>query len=265
MIELVTRHIYDLVPQWRGRPVDSVEFLAGGFSNDNYAFGIEGRRYVLRLPTVQQPFVDRIHEQQWYSRLPPKLSITPKAFDAKTGRMISEWVDGALLIDAWPNLNEQLLLEYLSTLHGKMPEAGRDYDINALCQDYWQGPPPVGAAAVPGRLSVSCHNDLNPWNVLVTSSGWITLDWEFVGRNDPLFDLVCLHQGLELPEATLPELAFAYLGNDAGAIERRLQRVLRSFWVRELGWATYQISHGNQRTEVHEQADLAQAKLAQYS
>ena len=126
MIELVTRHIYDLVPQWRGRPVNSVEFLAGGFSNDNYAFGIEGRRYVLRLPTVQQPFVDRIHEQQWYSRLPPKLSITPKAFDAKTGRMISEWVDGALLIDAWPNLNEQLLLEYLSTLHGKMPEAGRD-------------------------------------------------------------------------------------------------------------------------------------------
>lgn len=264
MIEQVTRHIYDLVPQWRGRHVDGVEFLSGGYSNDNYAFNIAGKRYVLRLPAVQQPFVDRAHEQHWYSRLPPQLSISPRVFDAKTGRMISAWVDGVLLIDAWPTLNQQQLLGYLGSLHGKMPEAGRDYDINALCQAYWQGVSPPQVAAVPAHLSASCHNDLNPWNVLVTSGGWITLDWEFVGRNDPLFDLVCLHQGLELPDETLIDLAVEYLRGDTGVTEHRLPRVLRSFWVRELGWATYQISHGNQRDEVREQAELAQSKLAQY-
>ena len=36
---------------------------------------------------------------------------------------------------------------------------------------------------------------------MVTPDGWKTLDWEFFGLNDPLFDLVALHQGLELPIA----------------------------------------------------------------
>ena len=41
--------------------------------------------------------------------------------------------------------------------------------------------------------------DLNPWNVIVTEARWETIDWEFVGNHDPLFDLITLHQGLNLP------------------------------------------------------------------
>ena len=44
-----------------------------------------------------------------------------------------------------------------------------------------------------------CHNDLNPWNVIVSAADpgrWCTLDWEIAGDNDPLFDLICVSEGL---------------------------------------------------------------------
>ena len=54
------------------------------------------------------------------------------------------------------------------------------------------------------------HNDLNPWNILCATDGWRTLDWEWVGTNDPLFDLVTLGLGVQVDHPTLVEMARDY-------------------------------------------------------
>jgi len=108
---------------------------------------------------------------------------------------------------------------------------------------------------------VLCHNDLNPGNLIETPAGqWITLDWEWFGRNDPLFDLIALHQGLGLDDALLPALAESVTGQDPQA--ERLTACLTAFWLREYGWANAELAAGSTRPEIAVQRDLGASKLA---
>ncbi len=257
--EQAVRHAVALLqPDW-GEIAD-IQYLEGGYSNANYTFRHGEARYVLRMPERVQPYVDRKREHGWYQRLSNGLSVKPLVLDTRTGHMIVPWIEGELLIDAWPGLDVADLLDYLARLHRRLPVAEAVYDVAALAREFWQGPPPFAPTPL-GSETVTCHNDLNPWNVIVTPDGWITLDWEFAGRNDPLFDLVTLHQGLALPAEELPPMAAAFLAAAPGAIASRLDGVLRNFWLRELGWAEYQMRHGNVRQEVREQAERAKAEL----
>jgi aminoglycoside phosphotransferase (APT) family kinase protein len=249
-----------LMPDWRIDDVTDVEYLPGGYSNNNYAFSRADARYVLRIPQRTQPYVDRVHEQAWYARIPQGMAPVPLALDTETGVMLSPWVEGVLLIDAWPSLTEADLIGYLRRLHRQMPADPRTYDLTALmtayeCIDSGFTPPRLDA-----RHLITCHNDLNPWNVLVTNRGWVTLDWEFVGRNDPLFDLVSLHQGLALPSDSLMEFAGLYLSEPD--VAARLPHAERAFWLREYGWAHHQLNAGNDRDEIREQKDIAAAALS---
>ena len=247
-----------LQPDWG--EISDIEYLSGGYSNANYTFRHGEQRYVLRMPERVQPYVDRQREHGWYQGLPEGIGAKPVVLDIPTGRMIAPWVDGELLIDAWSDLTTTDLLEYLVELHGRLPASEAVYDVAALAREFWQGPAPLSAAPLPAQ-TLTCHNDLNPWNVIVTPDGWITLDWEFVGHNDPLFDLVTLHQGLALPAEELLPMAATSLGSSPAAIVTRLDGVVRNFWLRELGWAEYQMRHGNTREEVREQAAQAKAEL----
>ena len=249
-----------LMPDWRIDDVTDIEYLPGGYSNINYALSHAGVRYVLRIPQRSQPYVDRVHEQAWYARMPAGLAPAPLALDAETGVMLSPWVDGVLLIDAWPSLRETDLIDYLTRLHAQIPADARTYDLAALMKAYACTDGEFAAPQLQAEHLITCHNDLNPWNVLITDDGWITLDWEFVGRNDPLFDLVSLHQGLELPSDTLAEFASLYLPEPE--VAGRLPKAERAFWLREYGWAHHQLNIGNARDEIRDQKDLAAAALS---
>ena len=106
--------------------------------------------------------------------------------------------------------------------------------------------------------STTCHNDLNPWNVIVTEARWETIDWEFVGNHDPLFDLVTLHQGLNLPAEELFEMCPEL---DPKSTRTRIEANIKNYWLREGGWAKYQIQQGNNREEIRTQLENAQAKV----
>lgn len=255
-----TRALGELMPDWDIKAVSDVEYLPGGYSNRNYAFTYADRRYVLRIPQGRQPFVDRTHEAAWYARLPPGVAPSPLALDTVSGVMLTPWVNGQLLVDAWPQLTAADLITYLLNLHAVIPEDHRAYDLQSLMASYQSDGQEIEAPAWQSHYLITCHNDLNPWNVLVTNDGWITLDWEFVGLNDPLFDLVSLHQGLQLPADEL--MAFASLYADKAELEMRLPKAERAFWLREYGWADYQISIGNAREEIRQQKDMAQAALS---
>lgn len=258
------RRISTLRPDWKPDDVSGFIYMEGGYSNDNYRFEYRGQRYVLRAPFQPRPFLDRRLERTLYAEVD---SVMPElvAFDEQSGHMITRWVPGVMLADRRPRGPE--LVEYLQRLHGRMPPIERIYDPLAQAVEHLEhaaAPAWVDALAARTRWSpeqvTACHNDLNPWNVICTPDGpWVTLDWEWAGRNDPLFDLVTLHQSSGLGDAELPSLAADFLGSAPS--KSRLEACLTVFWLRETAWAMAEMSAGNSRPEVVEQHRLGLERL----
>ncbi len=262
--EALRRRVRELCPDWDPDALSGFLFLEGGYSNDNYRFTYRGERFVLRQPFRQREFVDRTLESAVYGSLPPGTAPEVVALDTASGCMISRWVPGDLLADI--EARDDMLVPYLQVLHQALPAIERTYDPLAQARAHLErcsAPPALeraaGAAWNPGHTA-PCHNDLNPWNVIRNAAGrWVTLDWEWAGRNDPLFDLVTLHQGAALADAVLPAMAASYLG--APVARDRLEHCLRAFWLRETTWALAEIAAGNDRPEVREQRRLGLERL----
>ncbi|MDE0349105.1 MAG: phosphotransferase, partial [Gammaproteobacteria bacterium] len=182
-----------LMPEWRVQTVDHVSYLPGGYANDNYRFEYEGGAYALRI--ARHPGADRRAEALFL-----QLASAPEvvAFDLPTGHLLTRWIDGALLADS--PVPPETAAAYVQALHAEIPSGVRSYDPREAIHRDLAGAGKLARNAVlalerldwtPAGLG-GCHNDLNPWNVLCTERGWRTLDWEFAGDNDPLFDVVCL-------------------------------------------------------------------------
>lgn len=245
-----------LVPDWNDPQLFSDwTYLEGGYSNDNYAFSQNGARFVLRIPRGQLTPESWQKELAWYGRLTTEVGVQPIAFNADTGQMITPWVNGILLVDLWnkQQLNPQpsdsvitRLSQYLKTLHNQLPITENRYS---------------NSMEMASGGYITCHNDLNPWNIIVADDDhWVTLDWEWVGLNDPIFDVVSLHQGLELNGGLL-QLCQLYLGANTNNLYSRLSKALQAYWKRQLTWAEKQIDGGNDRDEIITQRTTAAHKL----
>ena len=99
-----------------------------------------------------------------------------------------------------------------------------------------------------------------PQSDLASRPSFRTLDWEFAGDNDPLFDLVGFGLGLQWTPAQLAACAAAYAATPAGqtrplhATRERLADTVCAYQIREYAWAVAQIAAGNDRPEIIEQA-----------
>ena len=265
--ELIVR-VRRLMPQWGTDALTDFVYLPAGYSHDNYSFRHNVDRYVIRLPIGARPHSEWRIEKAFYAS--PGNVLVPEvvAFDIDTGAMISRWVDGPLMEDAPPSGEE--LVSFLRALHQNIAPAARLYDPIARSKRNLATPGPnqpssrigqlVDRSAWPQTRLVTCHNDFNPWNVICTPGGpWVTLDWESHGNNDPLFDLVTMHQGLELDNAVLPGLCDDLL--DEPPAPGRVEQVLIAFWTREYAWAFSEWQKGNQRDELRKQMALSEDKL----
>jgi aminoglycoside phosphotransferase (APT) family kinase protein len=257
VIRHLRRRIARLRPDWDPDRLSGFLYLEGGYSNRNFRFAYAGERYVLRAPWREGRLADRRLEEHLYAHAADVGMPEVIAFDARTGEMISRWVPGQLLADQPAEADG--LVVYLQRLHRALPPVARRYDpVEQARVNLEYGIAPVWVEKQAERMVwapehvQTCHNDLNPWNVIRTPSGdWVTLDWEWCGSNDPLFDLVTLHQGAELEVEALAPLAERLLGEPAEA--ERLKACLIAFWLRETTWAMAEIAAGNDRPEIREQ------------
>ena len=256
-----------LMPDWQLPEGLEFDYLPGGYANANYRFSLDGNSYVLRTPSASQTHVDWQQERAFYLANHAVATAKLVALDVDNGAMVTEWVSGSLLVDDPPDNDE--LAAYLAGLHGNLPQIGRNYDPIALSAEYLTvGQPDPHARRLVNSLNwppgpvVTCHNDLNPWNVIRAKDGWVTLDWEFLGLNDPLFDLVVLHQGLQMADTELLTLSERYLADRVS--QERLNGCLAAFWLREYSWAYAQLALGNRREEIEDQLDIAGEKLRQF-
>ena len=255
----VVESVLRLVPKWRSERIEHVEYLPGGYANDNYRFECGGAAFVLRIACG--PAMPRTAEMR-YLELPIAPSVV--ASDPVRGDMITRWIEGALLADIPVEPHEMAL--YLRQLHDTVVRGIRRYDVVAVVRNYFRDAPISAVAATAlRRLDWSimelagCHNDLNPWNVIRCRKTWRTLDWEFAGDNDPLFDLVGLGYGLGYDDDAFDALVAEYYRERPSDARLRQTRIV--YQLREHAWAARQVRLGNQREGVATQVISSEREL----
>jgi len=267
--------VVDLMPQWPRSSVTIEAHLPGGYAHANYRVCVNDHRFALRTPgSLPQP-ADLAFEAQWLTSMPADVGARTVAYDATTGALLTVWIDAPLLAETQSSPAE--LVSYLVDLHRRLPGTERRYNLPArvdrwLAQAHLEGPQGHAVTRARNRLSrhgvpaQTTHNDLNPWNILCADGGWRTLDWEWVGSNDPFFDLVTLGLGVKLDEPALQEMAHQYADSTrlaAGTVADRLNHAVCAFWLREYAWAEHELRTGNRRPEVLTQRDQALTELCQ--
>ena len=265
-----------LRPQWDLSSVGGVELLIGGYTNANYALTYRDADYVLRLARPTPVVMDRAFEKRLLTGPIALLTAPLVAYLLPEGHMLTRRVAGPLLVDKPPD--SAALAQYLARLHLRMPPLGRRYDlVQTIGRDLRAAAqrgesPPAWFAKEHESLSRAvlqirpCHNDLNPWNVIVSAADptrWCTLDWEFAGDNDPLFDLTCLAEGLGWSLDATDTLIDTYLELiESARVPTTSQRrtIRKAYFLREYAWALAQLAAGNRRTEI--EAQLARSAAA---
>lgn len=270
-----------LRPQWQIDEVAGVELLEGGYTNDNYALTYRDSDYVLRLARPSPLTIDRAFEKRLLAGPIALLTAPLVAYSLPEGHMLTRRVAGPLLVDAKPD--RAALAQYLARLHLRIPPLGRRYDlVQTIGRDLrvaaqrGELPPPWFAkeheSLTRAALQVRpCHNDLNPWNVIVSAADpgrWCTLDWEIAGDNDPLFDLICLAEGLGWSLDETDALIDAYLElveSPRMPTTQQRRTIRKGYFLREYAWALAQLASGNRRIEIEAQLKRSAGVLKEIS
>lgn len=258
-LDHVAESILRLIPAWRAEHIGQIAYLDGGYANDNYRFEYGGERFVIRI--VREPAGPRDAEMR-YLQLP--LAPDVVAVDRARGDLITRWIEGTLLAEISAEPHEMAM--YLRELHGAVPRGIRRYDAVEIVHDYLRDAPASAVAAMALRRlewsiaeTAGCHNDLNPWNVIRCEASWRTLDWEFAGDNDPLFDLVGLGYGMAYRDDAFDALVAGYYRDRPS--DQRLVDARLLYQLREHAWAARQVSVGNTRDEIAAQLDTTEREL----
>ena len=176
------------LPLFTGKNVTKPVLLSQqGFSNENYSFYADQKRYLLRKFKLQDR--DRALEYAVQNlAYEHTLAAKPLHLDIEKGFMLCEYVEGEHKTD----LSKEeitLLAQQLQTLHSlKIDQNPLNLktEFSAMTQELEEAFNFIDTTPLE---MVLCHNDLNPLNCIFSKDGLILIDWEFAGMNDRYFDL----------------------------------------------------------------------------
>ncbi len=275
-----------LVPHW-AEQVSACVYLPGGYSNANYRLTYQTKDYVLRLPIRQGATAGTVNELRIRQQLEqqPRIRIASEvASHATLGLLLTEYCPDPVLAEQPADMGD--VAAFLNHLLTQMQPlvTHQLYPLGQLVNTWLPQPEawlkPLLRSLAQARASAlpiyqCCHNDLNPWNILVSNTNaiantsantqqWITLDWETAMANDPLFDVVTLYEGFcvlpgQSTAMTLSEFSYAVLGQPRSQADLHYTQCL--FWLREYAWAEDQLKQQNRTPAIICQAADAKQRL----
>ena len=244
----VIDRVKELLPD--AQDIRIVEYLEGGWSNRNYHIRIDGVDAVIRLKNALSVAPDRE-----YLYLENPLAPEVLAYDRACGDMITGFVAGDLLVNS--PITPRVAGSYMLELHAQIPNGIRTYRAEPVIDGYLEGlqlneelESIYRSLRWEPKKKCGCHNELNDWNVIKTSHGFCTLDWESAGDNDPIFDVVGLCYGLEFGDAGFTECINGY---DPNVDPDHVRRTRILYQIREHAWALDRLRHGSEHEGIVKQ------------
>ena len=209
--------ILSLINKVLGEGADIVAPLVGGMMNISYIVkDKDNKKYVLYIATEQaNEMVDRPLERE-HQRIVYELGITSKNvyFDVEKGIKINEFIEGSS-IDKVDEFDYEKIAKIFKTLHNSPVLSREDYAPFMRFEDTYE------REALSFQKEVSplyrelrdflfshkdylqvqrktlCHNDAQRSNIVKTPNDeYYFIDFEFMGNNDPIYDVACFGNGL---------------------------------------------------------------------
>jgi thiamine kinase-like enzyme len=183
-----------------------------GFSNKNYSFYADKKRYLLRRFKLKDR--DRTLEYEVQDlAYQHALAAKPLYLDLEEGFMVCEYVDG----EHQTNLSRieiALLASQLQILHSlKINQSPLDLksEFPTLTKELEEA---FNYIETTSSELVLCHNDLNPLNCIFSKENLTLIDWEFAAMNDRYFDLASVSVEFQFELLDDAYLLASYFGRE---------------------------------------------------
>lgn len=188
--------------------------LLGGMMNDSSIILCDGKRYVLYVSTEQaNEMVNRPLEKE-HLQIVYKLGITSKNvyFDTEKGIKINEFIEGSS-IDKIKDYDLKKVAKLFHILHNSPVLSPEDYSPFKRFMGYeeealsFNKNPNEDYLLIRDELlknkdylerqtKVLCHNDAQKSNIVKGEDGnYYLIDFEFMGNNDPIYDIATFGNG----------------------------------------------------------------------
>ena len=189
--------------------------LVGGMMNKSYIVSCDNKKYVLYISTEQaNEMVDRQLEKD-NQKLIIDLGLTSKNiyFDVEKGIKVNEYIEGSSL-DKCDSFDSKKVAELLKKMHSSkklsrdnyqpfkrfiayeqeaktfQSDLGKEYSL--LREELF-----ANKDFLESQKLVLCHNDAQKSNIVKDlDNKYFLIDFEFMGNNDPIYDIGTFGNGL---------------------------------------------------------------------
>lgn len=178
-----------------------IEKLNLGYTNHNYILLVFNKKYVVRIPSHESStYINRIHEKE-VEELTSDLHFPTIYFDSKTGIKISEYIENLYEYKDCPYPDKiERCARLMKKLHS-LPCVDFSFDpIENLLLYKNKVKNPIHDLSKYEKIAmevktfhntpVLCHNDFVSGNIMYGKNRDYLIDYEYAGRNDPLFDVM---------------------------------------------------------------------------
>lgn len=188
--------------------------LVGGMMNRSFIVEDNGHKYVLYISTEQaNEMVDRVVERN-NQKIIYELGLTSKNvyFDTDKGIKINEFIEGSSL-DKTDSYDSQKVASLLKKMHQSGHKSEIDYcpfkrfiayeeeahQFQSFEKEYDLLRETLFARKdfLESQPLVLCHNDAQKSNIIKDlNDNYFLIDFEFMGNNDPIYDIATFGNGL---------------------------------------------------------------------